>query len=93
MNNQVHLKDAWDTWERALVKVEEAKSLYFRIAGASKIRLCLSCNKPMPTWDHSQTCDGCDLPWGWDSAQGRRDRRAAELDSEIERLRAERSKL
>lgn len=87
------LRDAWDDWADACQAADLAKKAYFAAATGAGIKLCTCCAKPMPEYDNSQTCDGCHLGWGWDTPQGRRDRRAAELDEQLERLRAERAKL
>jgi hypothetical protein len=87
------LRGEWDAWAEALQTAADAREAYYAKARASNVRLCADCAKPMPGYDNSQSCDGCHLPWGWDTPQGRRDRRAEQLDAEIERLRAERSKL
>lgn len=87
------LRPLWDAWAEAADAQRAAKTAYERAASAAGVQLCSFCAKPMPDYDSSMHCDGCHQPWGWDTPQGRRERRAAELDAELARLRAERKKI
>lgn len=87
------LSPAWEAYRESVAAVERAKAFYFKTAESGSVRVCTHCSKPMPDYDNSWRCDGCHLPWGWDTPQARRDRRAAELDAEIKRLSAERAEL
>lgn len=87
------LRPLWDAIADAKTALEAAENAYVRAAKVAGVDICHSCNKPMPDYDSSMNCDGCHLPWGWDTPKGRRDRRAAELDAELARLRAEREKI
>jgi hypothetical protein len=87
------LRGPWDAWTAARVAAEDARKAYYAAANTGAIQICSHCCKPMPGGDSSSTCDGCHLPWGWSTPQGRRDRRANELDAQIEALRKEREAL
>lgn len=87
------LKPLWDAWARACRAEEKAKEAYYDAAAASGVQLCDSCSKPMPGYDTSRECDGCHLPWGWDTPEGRKAREREELDAKIAALQAQRAKL
>lgn len=90
----IQILDAEHTaWVEAEAARRSARDAYFAKARANQIRLCDCCAKPMPEYDHSMQCDGCDAPWNWATPKGRREMRAAELDAELARLQAERAKL
>ncbi len=81
---------AWDllrpeqrAWNKAHEECQAAKKAYLAKAEANGLRLCDHCAKPMPGYDSSQNCDGCHLPWGWATSEGRKARRAAALKAEI----------
>lgn len=83
----------WDAWCDAHEAAKSAGRCYEQLAQTLGIPLCQSCNKPMPEYDHSQECDGCHLPWGWNTPAGQRELRAAELDRKLAQLQKEREAL
>jgi hypothetical protein len=87
----VTLRPLWDALLAAEAVEYTSKETYRKAARAAGLRVCEYCQKIMPDYDHSRTCDGCGLPWGWDTQQGRRDRQAEQLDAKIAKLQQERA--
>lgn len=84
------LGELWSSIVKAHQGWRDAERLYIAAARDAGVRLCCECSKPMPDYDNSQSCDGCQLEWGWSTPQGLQDARAAQLDREINRLQKER---
>jgi hypothetical protein len=87
------LSEPWNEWKEAQERSRAAHKAYLDAVRQVPVQICQRCEKPMPDYDHSNECDGCHLDWGWATPQACRDRRAAELDAEIERLKKVRGAL
>lgn len=87
------LKPAWDAYHAKKAEASAAWKVYTDAAESGHIDLCCKCRKPMSPGDGSSECDGCHLPWGWCTAEGRKNHRLMEIDAQIAALNAEKDRL